>query len=162
MVADGFWAMLTLLVAPVPQDAEPRDPMADLQLRLAQHALARCTSLGHAVTVVVADVGGTPRVQLSASSSSAIDVESARRKALTAALTRRRTSVLAEIAGRAPGFGETLKALDSRVLLVGGGVPFASAGRFAGTIAVGGAPGGAADEDCAVSALSAKKLAVTR
>lgn len=162
MIVDGLWAMLALAVSPVSQDAGARDPVADLQLRLAQHALAQCTLLGHAVTVVVADAGGTLRVQLSASSSSPIDVESARRKALTAAITRRRTSVLAEIAGRAPGFAETLKALDSRVLLVGGGVPFASDGRFAGTIAVGGAPGGAADEDCAVSALTLEKLEILR
>ncbi|MCV2371027.1 GlcG/HbpS family heme-binding protein [Roseateles oligotrophus] len=127
-------------------------------LAAAQAALAQCRKNGHQVAVAVVDRAGVTQVLLRDRFAGAHTVEVASTKAWTAASFRIPTASLAEStqAGR-PMSG--LRA-SPHVMAIGGGMPIEAAGMVLGAIAVSGAPGGEADDACALAGLKAIAEAV--
>jgi len=119
----------------------------------ARAALERCRKQGYQVTVVVSDRAGTVQVLLRDRFAGAHTVEVAADKAWTAVSFRTSTRTLAaETQAGRPMSG--LRSLP-RFMAAGGGLPVEAAGNVLGAIAVSGAPGGEADEDCALAGIQA-------
>lgn len=119
----------------------------------AQAALAHCRQAGHQVAVAVVDRSGVLQVLLRDRFAGAHTVEVATRKAWTAASFRIPTTQLAaeSQAGRAMS---GIRAAP-QVMAIGGGLPIEAGGATFGAIGVSGAPGGDADDACAVAGLKA-------
>lgn len=127
-------------------------------LKASQAALAHCRQAGHQVAVAVVDRAGVLQVLLRDRFAGAHTVEVAMRKAWTAASFRIPTTDLAaeSQAGR-PMSG--IRAA-SQVMVIGGGLPIEAGGSTFGGIGVSGAPGGDADDACAVAGLQAISEAI--
>lgn len=112
-------------------------------------ALADCTAKGYRVAVAVTDRGGQVRVMLRGDSAGPHHLDSARRKAYTAASSGSSTLVWSE------NLAKGLRAPDPNlvhlegVLIIGGGLPIKVGEQVVGAIGVGGAPGGDRDDVCA-------------
>ncbi|HWU01302.1 MAG TPA: heme-binding protein [Novosphingobium sp.] len=126
---------------------------AELALRLAATARAACLRNGAQVAVVIADTAGQTRLLVAGDGVSSIGVESARRKALSAALVGFPTAGLVEAAKVAPAYTDMLRAMHGDMLFLAGGLPLRVNGQLAGAIGVGGAANGEADEACAKAAV---------
>jgi uncharacterized protein GlcG (DUF336 family) len=122
-------------------------------LKAAQAALAHCRNAGHQVAVAVVDRSGLVQVLLRDRFAGAHTLDIAPQKAWTAASFRMPTATLAAEtqAGRpmsgirgAPG-----------VMAIGGGQVIEAAGAVLGAIGVSGAPGGEADDACALAGIRA-------
>jgi uncharacterized protein GlcG (DUF336 family) len=122
-------------------------------LKAAQAALARCDKDGFTAAVAVVDRGGHALVLLRNGLAGAHTVRTAIDKASTALSFRTDTTELAAStqAGR-PQSG--VRALPN-VVAVGGGMMIRAKGALVGAIAVSGAPGGDADDDCAKAGIAA-------
>jgi len=122
-------------------------------LAAAQAALAQCRKNGHQVAVAVVDRAGVTQVLLRDRFAGAHTVDIATQKAWTAASFRISTAALAaETQAGKPMSG--LRAA-SHVMAIGGGLPIEAAGATFGGIGVSGAPGGEADDACALAGLKA-------
>lgn len=119
----------------------------------AQTALAHCRQAGHQVGVAVVDRAGVLQVLLRDRFAGAHTVEVATRKAWTAASFRIPTTQLAaeSQAGRPMSGIRTAP----QVMAIGGGLPIEAGGATLGAIGISGAPGGDADDACAVAGLKA-------
>ena len=119
----------------------------------AQAALAHCRQAGHQVGVAVVDRAGVLQVLLRDRFAGAHTVEVATRKAWTAASFRIPTTQLAaeSQAGRPMSGIRTAP----QVMAIGGGLPIEAGGATLGAIGISGAPGGDADDACAVAGLKA-------
>jgi uncharacterized protein GlcG (DUF336 family) len=118
-----------------------------LALAAAAAAVAACEQQGHRVSAAVVDGGGTLRALLRADGAGPHTVESAARKAYTAASLGAATSRYAEIARTNPA-AAGLRDIPG-LLLLGGGLPIAAGDERLGGIGVAGAPGADLDERCA-------------
>lgn len=126
-----------------------RNISIDLALEAASAALAAARGRGYRVGVAVVDRSGQLLVLLRADGAGPHLIDSARRKAYTAASARRRTSVMSKAVDERSGEPDPhLVHLDG-VLMVGGGVPIAVGDEVIGAIGVGGSPGSVHDEECA-------------
>ncbi|WP_068079416.1 GlcG/HbpS family heme-binding protein [Novosphingobium rosa] len=152
---------LTALLAASTAQAAPSRPAAilrppalsaDLALHLAATARAACLSHGAQVAVAITDASGETRLLVASDGVSSIGVESARRKAMSAALVGFPTAGLVEAAKVAPTYTDLLKALHGDMLFMAGGLPLRVDGQLVGAIGVGGAANGEADEACAKAA----------
>ncbi|MBT4589916.1 MAG: heme-binding protein [Rhodospirillaceae bacterium] len=117
-------------------------------LKVAKAALEACRKAGFQAAVAVVDRGGNMQVMLRDRFAGAHTPEVARRKAWTALSFRTNTIQMSENsqAGKsASGVRQVPGAL-----MLGGGVMIRAGGELIGAIGVSGAPGGQADEDCAV------------
>ena len=122
-------------------------------LAAAQAALAQCRKNGNQVAVAVVDRAGVTQVLLRDRFAGAHTVDIATQKAWTAASFRISTAALAaETQAGKPMSG--LRAA-SHVMAIGGGLPIEAAGATFGGIGVSGAPGGEADDACALAGLKA-------
>jgi len=122
-------------------------------LAAAQAALAQCRKNGYQVAVAVVDRAGVTQVLLRDRFAGAHTVDIATQKAWTAASFRISTAALAaETQAGKPMSG--LRAA-SHVMAIGGGLPIEAAGATFGGIGVSGAPGGEADDACALAGLKA-------
>lgn len=122
-------------------------------LAAAQAALAQCRKNGHQVAVAVVDRAGVTQVLLRDRFAGTHTVDIATQKAWTAASFRISTAALAaETQTGKPMSG--LRAAP-RVMAIGGGLPIEAAGATFGGIGVSGAPGGEADDACALAGLKA-------
>ncbi|HEX7127630.1 MAG TPA: heme-binding protein, partial [Thermodesulfobacteriota bacterium] len=121
-------------------------PMA-LAQEAAAAAVAACSKEGYRVSAAVTDRAGNLRVLLRGDGAGPHTIDSASRKAYTAASLRESTSRYAEIAAGGPG-AAGLRDID-RLLLLGGGLPIEADGDVIGAIGVAGAPGADRDEACA-------------
>lgn len=122
-------------------------------LTAAQAALAHCRAAGHQVAVAVVDRSGVLQVLLRDRFAGPHTIDAAAQKAGTAASFRIATAALAtETQAGRPMSG--LRALP-RVLAAGGGLPVEAGGSVLGGIGVSGAPGGDADDACALAGLKA-------
>ena len=122
-------------------------------LAAAQAALAQCRKNGYQVAVAVVDRAGVTQVLLRDRFAGAHTVDIATQKAWTAASFRISTAALAvETQAGKPMSG--LRA-TSHVMAIGGGLPIEAAGATFGGIGVSGAPGGEADDACALAGLKA-------
>ena len=115
--------------------------------KAAQAALLHCRARGYSVGVAVVDRAGLPQVFLRDRFGGAHTFDTALNKAWTAASFRMPTTDLAAETQA----GRPMSAIRQipRVAALGGGLPIEAAGATVGAIAVSGAPGGDADDDCA-------------
>jgi len=122
-------------------------------LTAARAALEHCRKAGYQVGVAVVDRAGLPHVFLRDRYAGAHTVEVAINKAWTAASFRIPTAALA----KETQAGSEMSGLRTlpRVMAAGGGQVIESAGTVVGAIAVSGAPGGAADDACALAGIKA-------
>ncbi len=124
----------------------------------AQAALARCRANGHQVSVAVVDRAGLVQVLLRDRFAGAHTVEIAPQKAWTAASFRMSTAALAaETQAGRPMSG--IRSLP-RLMAIGGGQVIEASGSVVGAIGVSGAPGGEADDACALAGVQAVTEAI--
>ncbi len=116
-------------------------------LTLAQAALKDCRGRGYQVAVAVVDRFGNLQVLLRDRFAGPHTPETARRKAWTAVSFRTDTLSMAEFT-EAGKEASGVRFVDM-AMMVGGGVTVEAAGSIVGGIGVSGAPGGAADDECA-------------
>jgi uncharacterized protein GlcG (DUF336 family) len=121
-------------------------------LKVAKATLEACRKEGFQAAVAVVDRGGNMQVMLRDRFAGAHTPEVARKKAWTALSFRTNTTTMSKNtqAGKeASGVRHVAGAL-----MLGGGVLIRAGGELIGAIGVSGAPGGQADEDCAVIGLT--------
>lgn len=150
-------AVLTAATAAPAADAPPlmavQQMTPETALVAAQAALAHCRKAGHQVTVAVVDRAGLVQVLLRDRFAGAHTLDIAPRKAWTAASFRMPTAALAAEtqAGRAmSGIRQS-----PQVMAIAGGQVIEAAGAVVGAIGVSGAPGGEADDACALAGVMA-------
>ena len=118
-------------------------------LKAAQSALAKCRDSGYQVAVSVVDRDGITQVLLRDRFAGPHTVEVSANKAWTAVSFKTNTSEL-EKASR-PGQAMAGLRHVARFTAIGGGVTIEAGGSLLGAIGVSGAPGGDADESCALA-----------
>lgn len=122
-------------------------------LAAAQAALAHCRQAGHQVTVAVVDRAGLVQVVLRDRFAGPHTLDIAPQKAWTAASFRMSSAALAaETQAGKPMSG--IRATP-RVMAIGGGQVIEAGGAVLGAIGVSGAPGGEADDACALAGIRA-------
>jgi uncharacterized protein GlcG (DUF336 family) len=122
-------------------------------LTAAQAAIAQCRKAGYQVAVAVVDRSGLLQVLLRDRFAGAHTVEAATRKAWTAASFRISSAALAaETQAGKPMSG--IRAVP-QVLAIGGGQVIEAGGSTLAGIGVSGAPGGEADDACALAGVKA-------
>jgi uncharacterized protein GlcG (DUF336 family) len=132
----------------------PREATLPLSLanKAAAAALEKCKQDGHRVSVAVVDRAGVLKVLIRGDGAGPHTTESSSKKAYTAASLRRPTSEVAEMVAKTPAL-QGLRDMDSKILVLGGGLPIVVGGEVVGGIGVGGAPGAHLDETCAQAGL---------
>ena len=122
--------------------------------QLVAAGLSQCAKDGYHVTVAVVDRSGVLKALARHEQAGPHTVESARKKAFTAASMGVVTAELANnIADKPALFG--LREMHPDLLILGGGVPVRVKEQLVGGIGIGGAPGGHLDQACAEAALNA-------
>jgi uncharacterized protein GlcG (DUF336 family) len=122
-------------------------------LKAAQAALAKCRDSGYQVAVAVVDRQGLTQVMLRDRYAGPHTVEVSTNKAWSAVSFKTNTSEL-EKASR-PGQAMSGLRHVPRFTAIGGGVTIEAGGSLLGGIGVSGAPGGDADEACALAGIKA-------
>lgn len=122
---------------------------------IAAAAVQACSAKGYNVTATVVDRAGGVRAVLRADKAGPHTLDSARRKAYTAASTKRSTAESLENVQKNPA-AQYLPMIDG-FLMVAGGVPVKVGDEVIGAVGVGGAPGGHFDEECANAGVEAVK-----
>jgi uncharacterized protein GlcG (DUF336 family) len=122
-------------------------------LTAAQAAMAHCRKAGHQVAVAVVDRSGLVQVLLRDRFAGAHTIDIAPQKAWTAASFRMSSAALAAETQA----GKPMSGIRSmpRVMAIGGGQVIEAAGAVLGAIGVSGAPGGEADDACALAGIKA-------
>jgi uncharacterized protein GlcG (DUF336 family) len=125
----------------------------EVALTAAQAALAHCRNAGHQVTVAVVDRSGLVQVLLRDRFAGAHTIDIAPQKAWTAASFRMSSAVLAADTQA----GKPMSGIRAapRVMAIGGGQVIEAGGAVLGAIGVSGAPGGDADDACALAGIKA-------
>lgn len=119
----------------------------ELALELAQETLKACREGGYQITVAIVDRSGIVQVMLRDQLAGQHTLETARRKAWTAASFKGDTSSIAE--ATQPESRQSGVRFVTDAMMVGGGVPLYAEGALVGAIGVSGAPSGGEDEKCA-------------
>lgn len=122
-------------------------------LTAARAALEQCRRNGHQAAVAVVDRSGLLQVLLRDRFAGAHTVDGAMNKAWTAASFRIPTTALA--ADTQPGRPMSGVRALPKVFAGGGGLVIEAGGSALGAIAVSGAPGGDADDQCAAAGIKA-------
>ncbi|MCW8944263.1 MAG: heme-binding protein [Sedimenticola sp.] len=153
-----FMASLSVLLAAPTAQAADWPKQSYLSLELAQKAvnatLTKCKTDGYNVSVAVVDRGGNLLSQSRHPMAGPHTIGSSQGKAFTSASMGRPSGQLAQMIGEKP-FLNGLRDMDSRLVILGGGLPIVINGERVGGIGVGGAPGGHLDEECAQEGLAA-------
>ena len=156
--------LMPLLLCPIlfPQDAKPaaaqgatytvRQLTPETALKLAKASLEACRGQGYQVSVAVADRAGVTQVLLRDRLAGPHTVKTAIDKAWTA-ITFRQDTLAFDIATAKEPRAAGARNLPG-VVAVGGGVLIEAAGTVLGSVAVSGAPGGEADDQCARAGLA--------
>jgi uncharacterized protein GlcG (DUF336 family) len=150
-------ALAAIAPAIVPAAEDPTFAVRQLTpataLKAAQAALAKCRSEGYQVTVAVVDRAGLPQVLLRDRFAGPHTIDMATNKAWSAVSFKTNTSELEKITRP----GEAMSALRNvpRATAIAGGVMIEAGGSLLGALGVSGAPGGDADEGCAIAGLHA-------
>jgi uncharacterized protein GlcG (DUF336 family) len=122
-------------------------------LKAAQAALAKCRKNDFQIAVAVVDRAGIVQVVLRDRFAGAHTPDTAINKAWTAASFKQSSAVLAaETQAGKPMSG--IRQLP-KVVAAGGSLPIEAGGNLLGAIGVSGAPGGDADEACAMAGIKA-------
>ncbi|HXK56652.1 MAG TPA: heme-binding protein [Gammaproteobacteria bacterium] len=119
----------------------------ELALEVAQEALKACREGGFQTAVAIVDRAGIVQVMLRDQLAGSHTVETARRKAWTAASFKGVTSSIAE--ATQPGSAQSGVRFVTEAIMLGGGVPLYAEGALIGALGVSGAPSGEEDEKCA-------------
>lgn len=122
-------------------------------LTVAQTALRDCRDRGYQVAVAVVDRFGNLQVLLRDRFAGVHTIETARRKAWTAVSFRTDTTAMAEQT-QSGKEASGVRFVD-QAMMVGGGIVIQGAGSVVGGVGVSGAPGGAADDECARAGIAA-------
>ena len=135
-------------------DELPREAVLPLALanKAASAALEKCKQDGYRVSVAVVDRAGLIRTLMRGDGAGPHTTDSATKKAYTAASLRRPTSELAEMIAKVPAL-HSLRDMNEKVLMLGGGLPIEIGGEVVGGVGVGGAPGAHLDDACAQAGL---------
>ena len=123
----------------------------EIALELGRAALESCRVAGFQTAVAVVDRSGVPLVMLRDRYAGPHTPDTAQRKAWTAVTFRTGTTDLLAITK--PGMPQEGVRFVTGAMMIGGGLPVEAAGAIVGGIGVSGAPGGEADEACALAAL---------
>jgi len=136
----------------------PREAVLPLALanKAASAALEKCRQDGYRVSVAVVDRAGLIRTLMRGDGAGPHTTDSSSKKAYTAASLRRPTSELAEMISKMPAL-QSLRDMNEKMLMLGGGLPIEIGGEVIGGIGVGGAPGANFDDACAQAGLDALK-----
>ncbi|OYV00040.1 MAG: hypothetical protein CFE45_10675 [Burkholderiales bacterium PBB5] len=154
--AGALAAAALLTWGPTPAQAQVQLSGRSLPLALAteaaQEALRSCETSGYRVSVSVVDTSGLERVLLRGDASTVHTRETAFKKAYTIVTLgpifgQTSTGALTERISKTPT-GPAL-ATVSQVILLAGGVALRAGDETLAALGVGGAPGGALDEQCA-------------
>lgn len=142
---------------PPPTPANPPAPPAKavplaLASEMALAATEACAAKGYNVSTTIVDAAGEVLIALRSEIARASLLDFSRRKAYTAASTKRRTSELLEISKQNPASPEL--PVGDKFLFWSGGVPIVVNGEQIGAIGVGGAPMGPTDEQCAEAGIA--------
>lgn len=158
-----FWITAAYMVAVMSTTTsanlyQERNIPLSLALEIAQNTVQACAKEKFSVSAAVVDREGVLRALLRADNAAIHTPGAARRKAYTAASSRRATSAMVQAVQQNPGAAQ-LVAIDN-FLILAGGVPIIVRNETIGAIGVGGAPNGDLDEACATAALKqvAQKL----
>jgi uncharacterized protein GlcG (DUF336 family) len=128
----------------------------DLALKAATAALGAARMHGYLrIGVAVANRYGQIMVLLRSDAAGPHLLDSARRKAYTAASMNVRTSKASRAIDERSGEPDPHLVYLNEVLIVGGGVPIHANDELIGAIGVAGAPGSAHDEECADAGIAA-------
>lgn len=128
----------------------------DLALSAAKAALEESRRRGYPrFAVAVTDRAGHLLALLRSDDGGAHLVDSARRKAFTAASMNARTSKASKAIDERSGEPDPHLVYLNDVLIVGGGVPIQANGELIGAIGVAGSPGSVHDEECAEAGIAA-------
>jgi len=132
----------------------PREAVLPLALanKAASAALEKCKQDGYRVSVAVVDRAGLIRTLMRGDGAGPHTTDSSSKKAYTAASLRRPTSELAEMISKMPAL-QSLRDMNEKMLMLGGGLPIEIGGEVVGGIGVGGAPGAHFDDACAQAGL---------
>lgn len=154
----GLFTIIGMLHGPTLALAEelPREAVLPLATaaKAASAALEKCAKDGYKVSVAVADRAGLLRTLQRGDGAGPHTIDSSSKKAYTAASLRRPTSELAELITKVPTL-QSLRDMNEKVLILGGGLPIEIGGEIIGGIGVGGAPGAHLDDACAQAGLDA-------
>lgn len=152
-------AAATLLLAGGPSGAAPDATYSvklltpETALAAAQAAMAHCRKAGHQVAVAVVDRSGLVQVLLRDRFAGPHTLDVAPQKAWTAASFRMPTGTLAT--ETQPGRPMSGIRAAPHVMAIGGGLVIEAGGAVLGAIGVSGAPGGEADDACALAGIRA-------
>lgn len=130
-----------------------RSLTTETALAAANAALQTCRKLGYQVAVAVVDRAGLTQAFLRDRFAGAHTIEVATNKAWTAASLRTSTTNLAR--ETQPGMPMSGLRTLPRFLAAGGGLVIEAGGSSLGAIGVSGAPGGEADDKCAMAGIAA-------
>ncbi len=152
-------AFSVLLFTPLAANAQATLPTThylplELATKASQAAVQACEKEGYAVSVAVVTREGAIKVLLTQDGAGPHTANSAQGKAFTAAAMGRDTAGLAEFIATNPA-NNGLRDMDPRMVIQGGGVPVKFNDVLVAGIAVGGAPTGVIDANCAVEGLKA-------
>jgi uncharacterized protein GlcG (DUF336 family) len=120
---------------------------------VAQATMMACREAGYQVSVAVVDRSGITQVVLRDQVAGPHTLETARRKAWTAASFKGDTRSLAE--ATRPGNGQSGARFVTDAIMVGGGVPLYAEGTVVGAIGVSGSPSADQDQTCAETGAAA-------
>jgi uncharacterized protein GlcG (DUF336 family) len=133
-----------------------RNISTDLALAAATAALEAARSRGYPrIAIAVANRSGQVVVLLRSDEGGPHLIDSARRKAYTAASMNARTSKASKAIDDRSGEPDPHLVYLNEVLIVGGGVPIHAGGELVGAIGCAGAPGSVHDEECADAGIAA-------
>jgi uncharacterized protein GlcG (DUF336 family) len=124
----------------------------EMAKKAAMSALRQCRRDGYAVSVAVVDRSGVLITQVRNPAAGPHTIGSSLGKAFTSASMGRATAPLANAIAENPALNG-LRDMDSRMVILAGGLPIMINGQRVGGIGVGGAPGGHLDEACAMFGL---------
>ncbi|WP_319783478.1 heme-binding protein [Oceanisphaera sp. IT1-181] len=124
----------------------------DTALQLVAAGLKQCAKDGYHVTVAVVDRSGVLKALARDELAGPHTIESARKKAFTAASMGMATADMANNIADKPALSG-LRDMHSDILILGGGMPIRIDDQLVAGIGVGGAPGGHLDQACAEAAI---------
>ena len=120
----------------------------------ANAALAQCADDGYQVAVAIVDRGGNLKLLVRADDTGPHIIGGSIGKAFASASFGAPTAFFADMIKNDPSFAG-LRDTDSRMVILGGGLPIVIGDAHVGGIGVAGAPGTHLDENCAQAGLDA-------